>query len=212
MQASSETQYMYVLFTNTGTWFTRLIRLYTRQELNHVSICLDRSLSEVYSFGRKRPNNPFIGGFVKEDLQSSLFEQADCAIYRCPVNRKQYAKAKATLRQFERRSACFRYNLLGLIGVMLNKPIRRKCAYFCSQFVATIFERLDHPLTTKCAALASPCDLEQSDKLECVYRGSLQEAQTLLGSTKLSEAPYRLACLFHDEQALAACTNESPCQ
>lgn len=39
-----------------------------QEPLNHVSIALDRELTEVYSFGRKQPDNPFIGGFVKEDI------------------------------------------------------------------------------------------------------------------------------------------------
>lgn len=187
MSDRANTKYIYILFTDTGTWFTRLIRLYTKQELNHVSVALHRSLDQVYSFGRKRPNNPFIGGFVREDLRSPLFERAKCAIYRCEVSHEQYLKAEAVLRQFERRSAIFRYNLLGLFGVMLDRPMQRKCAYFCSQFVASLFERIDLPLTTRCAALATPRDLERSDKLVCVYRGTLQEAGICEGTASMPQ-------------------------
>ncbi len=179
VSATQQDSYIYILFTDTGTWFTRLIRLYTKQDMNHVSIALDPSLQEVYSFGRKSPNNPFIGGFVKEDLSSPLFEQASCAVYRCKVTYRQYEKAQAILRQFERRSSSFRYNLLGLFGVIIHKPIQRRCAYFCSQFAASVFERLNCPLTTKCPALATPRDLEISARLECVYRGSLHNMEGL---------------------------------
>ncbi|USK36883.1 hypothetical protein LIS77_13090 [Cytobacillus firmus] len=59
-------QKIYILLTDTGTLFTRLIKLYTKKPYNHASISIDPELKEVYSFGRKTAKNPFIGGFVKE--------------------------------------------------------------------------------------------------------------------------------------------------
>ncbi|MUV37483.1 hypothetical protein JNUCC1_01289 [Lentibacillus sp. JNUCC-1] len=54
-------QTVYFLFTDTGTYLSKAINYCTKQPLNHVSIGFDDELSEVYSFGRKRPKNPFIG-------------------------------------------------------------------------------------------------------------------------------------------------------
>ena len=57
---------VFILLTNTGTLFTKVIQSYTKAPYNHASISFDRELSELYSFGRKHPSNPFDGGFVVE--------------------------------------------------------------------------------------------------------------------------------------------------
>lgn len=52
---------VYLLLTDTGTFFTKLIKLYTKKPYNHASISFDSELSEVYSFGRKRLEIPSSG-------------------------------------------------------------------------------------------------------------------------------------------------------
>ena len=83
---------IYILLTDTGTLFTKFIKLYTKKPYNHASISFDSELSEVYSFGRKTARNPFIGGFVKEDVNKGLFKEANCAVYALTVNEVQIAK------------------------------------------------------------------------------------------------------------------------
>ena len=53
------------MLTFTGTTLSRVIKIYTRNDYSPASIALDPELSEMYSFGRKKPRNPFIGGFIK---------------------------------------------------------------------------------------------------------------------------------------------------
>ncbi|XEC93797.1 hypothetical protein AB6A23_20950 [Paenibacillus tarimensis] len=166
---------VYILLSDTGTWFTRMIRLYTRAPLNHASIAFDEQLTEVYSFGRKRPGNPFIGGFVKEDLRSELFKDATCAVYTCEVSEKDYLKIRDSVQQFAQEPDKYKYNLLGLIGIMLNVKVERENAFFCSQFVASVFERSGASLVPKCASLTTPADLERSEALKLMFRGELSK-------------------------------------
>src|SRR3954453_3641230 len=114
---------VYLLLTNTGSFLTKLIKLYTKKPYNHASIAFDYDLKEVYSFGRKTAGNPFIGGFVKEDVRAGLFKQADCAIYSFTVTEAQLQKMYHYLHEIEVQKNHYRYNFLGLFGVMLNKPI-----------------------------------------------------------------------------------------
>ena len=65
---------VYILLTDTGTLFTRVIRLYTKADYNHVCIGFDRSLEILYSFGRKNPSNPFIAGFVNESIRRGIYK------------------------------------------------------------------------------------------------------------------------------------------
>ncbi|MFD2679180.1 hypothetical protein [Bacillus seohaeanensis] len=38
---------IYLLFTDTGTLFTKLIKLYTKKPFNHVSLSFDHQLTET---------------------------------------------------------------------------------------------------------------------------------------------------------------------
>ena len=165
---------VYLLLTDTGTLFTRMIKLYTKQCLNHASICFDSDLREVYSFGRKRPRNPFIGGFVKEDVKSELFRNASCEIYVFTVTDKQYHNMILLIKEIERNQQLYRYNLLGLFAIALNKRLHRKHAFFCSHFVATILQEGRLLETTKHLSMITPQDLKKAGAHRLIYQGSLQ--------------------------------------
>lgn len=165
---------IYILLTDTGTLFTRMIKLYTKQPLNHASIAFDQELKELYSFGRKYQSIPFIGGFVKENIHSRLFRQAKCAVYSCSVSDEQFSGLQDSISSVEQNQKDYKYNLLGLLGVMMNKDFERKNAYFCSQFVATILKESGISVFEKPAALITPQDLSEEKRFVLEYKGELQ--------------------------------------
>lgn len=164
---------IYILLTDTGTVFTRMIRLFTRRQLNHASIAFDAELKEIYSFGRRNPNNPFTGGFVKENLRGQLFQSASCALYKCTVSKKVYERLRRHVQNFENNPGQYKYNLLGLFGILFKMKIERKNAYFCSQFVATVCANNGLHLVSKPPAITTPADFEDSDLLQLIYAGRL---------------------------------------
>lgn len=168
------THQVYIILSDTGTWFTRVVKLYTKAPYNHASIALDSDLKEVYSFGRKRTENPLLGGFIKEDLNGPLFHSATCAIYRCEVNEQQYGQLKAIISRFSKESHLYKFNIIGLFGVMLNKQIHRKRAFFCSQFIAWLFEQVGYRLVEKNSALTTPADLGEAEALELMFNGKVR--------------------------------------
>ncbi len=129
---------IYIVLTDTGTLLSKAIGLYTRKDLNHASIAFDEQLNEMYSFGRKQRHNPFIGGFVKENAEEGIFEDAACMIFSCQVSEEEYHKMRHKIRQIERYKEQYRYNFIGLFGIAFNIGIQRERAFFCSQFVATV--------------------------------------------------------------------------
>lgn len=184
---------VYLLLTNTGSFLTKLIKLYTKKPYNHASIAFDYVLTEVYSFGRKTAGNPFIGGFVKEDVRAGLFKQADCAIYSFTVTEVQMQKMYHYLQEIQAQKNHYRYNFLGLFGVMLNKPIDRKKAFFCSQFVATILKECNILQFEKPLSLIAPHDLQKVCKFQFVYEGKLKEYLHVDRAEKvLAPFPYSL--------------------
>lgn len=164
---------IYIVLTDTGTLLTRMIRLYTKLPLNHVSIAFDEELKEVYSFGRKRPHNPFIGGFVREDFNSVFFRQSPCAVYKCKVTADEYEKMKMRVRLVEEQKHQYRYNFIGLIGIIFNKEIKRRHAFFCSQFVATVLNECEKPLFDCPPVFIQPHHFMISERLELIYAGEM---------------------------------------
>ncbi len=177
---------MYILLTNTGSFLTKLIKLYTKKPYNHASISFDHALSEVYSFGRKTARNPFIGGFVKEDVKAGLFKQADCTIYSFTVTDDQLQKMIYYLQDIEAQKRDYRYNFLGLFGVMFNKPIKRKKAFFCSQFVATVLKEGNIIHFEKPHSLITPHDFQKVTTFQFVFEGKLKDYQKQRKSSAFS--------------------------
>jgi hypothetical protein len=171
-------QSVFILLTNTGTLFTRLIQGYTKAPYNHASISFTRDLSEMYSFGRKHPGNPLNGGFVKEDLHTGTFNKypnTTCVIYELKVTEREVEKMKRVLHIFIRSQQKYLYNILGVIGIALKEPVEFSNSYFCSQFVAEILDRSGIKLWNKLPALVTPDDFRRSGRLELIYQGKLSD-------------------------------------
>jgi hypothetical protein len=155
---------VYIMLTDTGTWLNRIVKRYTHAPYNHASIGLDENLDGLYSFGRKVPTNPFYGGFVKEDVVKGTFRyypNTKCVIYRMIVEEKEYKKIKKVIRKFEKLQKKYTFNLIGLLAVAIHKPIKRRKAYFCSQFVAEVFKQAGMDLFEKDSGLVKPDDFRK---------------------------------------------------
>lgn len=169
---------VFILLTNTGTLFTKMIKSYTKAPYNHASISFNRELSELYSFGRKQPSNPLNGGFVREDIKTGTFSKypnTTCVIYELQVSEREVEKMKRVLQLFIKRRSKYLYNILGVIGIALKEPVEFSNSYFCSQFVAEILERSGIKLWNKLPALVTPDDFRQSDRLHLIYEGKLSD-------------------------------------
>jgi len=170
---------VYILLTDTGTWFSKLIGLYTKAKLNHASIVLDEEMKEVYSFGRTNSLNPLSGGFVKEKVVGHLVRavsrRTECELYCCTVSEEAYDRICSQIRHMEHHQHKYKYNFLGLFGVVFNISIERKNAFFCSQFVAYMLQKHGVPLVNKCITQVTPEDLQNCESLELVYAGDLRQ-------------------------------------
>ncbi|WP_405097685.1 hypothetical protein [Oceanobacillus sp. FSL H7-0719] len=166
---------IYFLFTDTGTYLSKLINYFTKQELNHVSISFSKDFNTLYSFGRKRPKNPFIGGFVHEDIESEFMSRAECAIYRQNISELDYQRMMAKIKEIEARKHEYRYNFVGLFGVLFKVKIKRKAALFCSQFVATVIQESNQFTFDKPVYFITPGDIRSHPNIELIYRGKLED-------------------------------------
>lgn len=167
---------IYILLTHSGSLLSRCINFYTKEPYTHVSIALDEDLKELYSFGRLKPKNPIIGGFVKEDIVNGTyarFPDTKCALYSLDISEKQYMRLLKEIERFKKNGEKYRYNFIGLFGVVVNYPIERKYNFFCSQFVSYLLKTSGIKLIDKPTALTSPRDFRECRKLKLIYEGKL---------------------------------------
>ncbi|WP_342782137.1 hypothetical protein [Psychrobacillus soli] len=169
---------VYVLLTDTGTLLNRTIKYFTNAPYNHVSIVFDEKLDEIYSFGRKYPRNPLIAGFIKEDIYFGTyryFYNTRCVLSKIDVSLKEYNRIRDVIQSFNNNKDIYSYNLLGLVGVAVRCPINQRNKYFCSQFIAEVFEKSGLDLWNLPPTLVTPHDFFIHPRFELVYEGRLYD-------------------------------------
>lgn len=191
-------KYIYILLTDTGTWFSRLVKFYTKAPYNHASISLDDNLEELYSFGRKDYFNPLSAGFVKEALNQGVYfykENTKCILYKIAISQNQYEKILQIIDEFKGFPQHYRYNLLGVMGIAFGKRIIRENAFTCSQFVASILTASGIYDFEKYTELITPEDIAKIPQLQFIYEGKLsdyQQEQTSLFNPNLLNWKYKV--------------------
>jgi hypothetical protein len=169
---------IYILLTHTGSLFSRAIRTLTGEPYSHVSIAFDVELKEVYSFGRKKPDNPLVAGFVNEDIDNgtfAYFKDTTYALYSMKVTNDQYYSLRETISEFNQWRDRSRYNLLGVFGAKIGYPVSRENAYFCSQFVAAVLERSGIEIFDRHPGLIAPRDFRMCSELNFLHSGKLSD-------------------------------------
>lgn len=177
---------LYLVFTDTGTVLSEAIKRFTKKPYNHASIAFDSSLKEVYSFGRKKPHNPFNGGFVREDMHSFIFLDSNCAVYSLTVSKEQKIHMKQMISDIEKEKDLYRYNFIGLFGALLEKEIPRQHAFFCSQFVSMVLQDSGALMFDKPYCFIAPHDIQSAAGLTLEYEGDMM---TYLLDDSLRDTP-----------------------
>ena len=122
----SKKKMIYVLMTQTGTIVSEIIKLYTGDEYNHVSIALDENFDMLYSYGRKKVYNPLNGGMIKESLDTGLFhkcQQTRAKLIGIEVTKEQYDFIKdfvLTMYENKRDSKTFALQFSPEISLLLS--------------------------------------------------------------------------------------------
>ena len=172
------TREIYIIVSQTGTVFSRFLKLCTRAPYNHVSIALDHELGVMYSFARRELHRPWIAGLIREHLLEGMFyikQNTQCRVYRVKVTEEQYQTVVETLNQFIKDYERYRYNFLGLPLILLGIPMERQSHYACSQFVAFLLQQAGIAFEESHYSLVRPFDFCQQENFELIYEGRLQD-------------------------------------
>ncbi len=167
---------IYIVLTYSGTILSKLIKIYTRKEFSHVSIALDEDLSEMYSFGRLNPYNPFWAGFVHEKIDDGTFKRfkkTKTRIYSLQVEDDKYDKVVELIRDFKNNSQDYSFNIIGLVCVAIHLKFKREKSFYCAEFVKYLLEKSE--INDDLPELVKPEDFKELEGLRVEYSGILRE-------------------------------------
>lgn len=166
---------IYIILTHTGTLLSNIIKTYTKDEYSHVSIALDEKLEEMYSFGRLKPYNAFIGGFVHEKVNEGTFKRfrrTKTMVYSITVEDERYEKIKNKIKQMEQEKETYKFNIWGLFAVSIHKKIKAPRTFYCAEFVKYVLEEAGIKL--ELPEIIRPEDFKQIPNKKIVYKGLLR--------------------------------------
>lgn len=134
---------IYIILSRTNTKMGKFIRFMTRYNYNHVSISLDDSFKEIYSFSRYYENTPFVGGFVVESILRYKKSNAQIKIFRIPIDKKTYYELKKYIEFLKIYQKKFIYNTFSAIFSIFKININIKYSYTCIEFAKHLFDNFN---------------------------------------------------------------------
>lgn len=168
---------IYIILSQSGTTFSKILKLFTKEKYNHSSICIDDNFNEFFSFGRKKVDFLLPGGFIKENAFTHVFgkfKNIPCIILKKEITDEQYEKLEKKIKYFITNKNNFSYACLSLILANTSFSVTQPNKFFCSQFVATLLNNISVS-TPKKPEHMHPMDFVKINDVKIVYEGDLKK-------------------------------------
>ncbi len=168
---------IYIVLSQTGTALSRALKVITGAEYNHASICLDETLSELYSFGRINPMNPVIGGFVRESKNYGTFKRfsnTQIVVIKRQVPDEVYKNMQRYLCMMYEHRKEFGYNYPGLFLAAAKIHFSARKRFYCSEFVRYILLKFGLKEAELLDDIVKPIDFLKLKGWNVVYKGDMQ--------------------------------------
>ena len=169
---------IYVVFSRPNSIVSETIGLFTRGEFTHCSITLDRDLRYMFSFGRKYAYFPFIGCYLREELNNKFYSLSDSLygrIVEIPVSDEQYENVKRRLVDFWRNKKNHKYNIAGFFFYLFRKDYAPDGQYTCSQFVAETLDIYGICSINTAYTLVNPDELARIVDGNILFEGDIKK-------------------------------------
>ena len=156
-KASLVDEFIYFVFSNTGSAPSEIISVFTNKDYNHVSLSFDRDLQTLVSYNGGE--NIFPPGLNQEKLAYlNKKEDASLLIYKLEISAEKKARIIEKIRQINEEGSA--YNLVGLVTNYSHKPN----IMYCSQFVYEMLKTADALYFEKETSGVKPTDFIELDK------------------------------------------------
>lgn len=169
---------VYIVLSQSGSIPSKLLKFFTHDEYNHVSISLTPTLEQMYSFARLKPNNPFIGGFVEEGKDVGTFKKFNrtkAMVLEVKVSEDKFNAIKYFIEYFKLNKEQFKYNYFGVFLAALKLNWRPKHKFYCSQFVRVCLSCFNIENSVELPKVIKPIDFLLLENKKIVYAGPLSQ-------------------------------------
>lgn len=169
--------HVYIVLTRTSTLISKLIQIFKKDNYTHAAISLDKKVNTMYSFARKAPYNPIIGGFMEEKLNKGLYKYHRIlpgVIMEIEVSEEQYEKARELLEHFISHSEKYKYNYKGLYHSLNRTEVCYDDRFLCSEFVYYVLKESGIVDFHKPRNLVRPQNLLGIES-KIIYEGNLKD-------------------------------------
>lgn len=173
----SDNKRIYIVLSQTGTIFSRILKVLYKREYNHASVSINESMEPMYSFGRLNAYNLFYAGFVKESARWGTFKRfhkTKSKILAVDVDDESYTRIVDAISDMERNKNEYKYNYKSLFFAFFKIHKAYKNRYYCSEFIKYILEVGNVEGCDKLPDIIHPTDFLVI-KHEEIYCGLLKE-------------------------------------
>lgn len=138
-----KTRQIFVMISRTDTGIAKLIRRVSRYPYNHVSLTLDPSLRQWYSFARYVQDAPFYSGFIREPVERFLAGEGDAQvrIFRLEIPASQAQELEQLCRQAGKDDSGLIYNLFDAAASGIGWSLPLPEAHTCLSFACSVLGR-----------------------------------------------------------------------
>ncbi len=179
--------FVYIVVSQTGTVFSRIIKAVSKKEYNHASISFSKDLSLMYSFGRVNAYNPFFGGFVKESADFGTFKRfknTKILLLRIPVSQEQLINMENGVKEMFERRKDFKYNYFGVYFAAVGIVHKRENRFYCSEFVKEVLEKNNISGANNLGDIIHPMNFLNLDGTDIIYSGKLKDYKNYIQTVK----------------------------
>ena len=168
---------LFIVISQTGSLFSRFLKFFTGAEYNHASLCLERDLNRMYSFGRRIPYFPLPGGFVEESPNFGTFKffsNTKIIVLAVKVEYHKYFEIKEYINNMLSQKMNYGYNYLGLFLAALKICHKSRNRYYCSEFVREVLNIHNINGSEKIMGIVQPMDFLNLPDVTHIYRSKLK--------------------------------------
>ena len=99
--------------------------------------------------------------------------------------------AKKTIEYFNNNKQKYKFNIIGLACVSINKKIMRKNSFYCAEFVRYVLNESN--IQTNLPEIIKPENFKYLENTKCIYKGYLKKynKQPLIDVLSLAELLHR---------------------
>lgn len=174
-------KHIYLIISQTGTLLSRILKLFTGAEYNHISLGLKRELDCMYSFGRLNPYNPLRGGFVKESPNNGTFKRfcnTRVIVLDLKIEAEKYGLICGRVGEMSNLSTEYHYNYVGLLFAAFKRVHKSRNRYYCSEFVKYMLQSHNVKGSEILPEIAQPIHFLNIPEARLIYCGRLRDYST----------------------------------